>query len=65
MELEEILKIIKEDFQDKSIDISESGGLLMDTIDDVMNRINEKIVLSYTNGLIKRWSYKSWRILII
>jgi hypothetical protein len=49
MELEEILKIIKEDFPDKSIDISESLGLLMDTIDDVMNRINEKIGQSYTN----------------
>ena len=49
MELEEILKIIKEDFPDKSIDISESLGLLMDTIDDVMNRINEKIGQSYSN----------------
>lgn len=42
MELEDILKIMKEDFPDKSIDISESLGFLMDTIDDVMNRINEK-----------------------
>jgi len=49
MEIEEILKIIKEDFPDKSIDISESLGLLMDTIDDVMNRINEKIGQSYSN----------------
>lgn len=49
MELEEILKVIKEDFPDKSIDISESLGLLMDTIDDVMNRINEKIGQSYSN----------------
>jgi len=49
MEFEEIFKIIKEDFPDKSIDILESLGLLMDTIDDVMNRINEKIGQSYSN----------------
>lgn len=49
MDLEEILNAIKEDFPDKSIDISESLGLLMDTIDDVMNRINDKIRQAYTN----------------
>lgn len=49
MQLEEILNVIKEEFPDKSIDISESLGLLMDTIDDVMNRINEKIGRAYSN----------------
>lgn len=47
MELEEIFYVIKEDFSDKSIDISESLGLLMDTIDDVMNIINYKIGQDY------------------
>lgn len=49
MELEEILNLIKEDFPDKSIDISESLSLLMDTIDDVMNKINDKIGQAYSN----------------
>lgn len=49
MELHEILKLIKEEFPDKSIDISESLGLLMDSIDDIMNRINKKIGQSYSN----------------
>ncbi|SHE82879.1 hypothetical protein [Clostridium fallax] len=49
MELEEILNLIKEDFPDKSIDISESLALLMDTIDDVMNKINDKIGKAYSN----------------
>lgn len=49
MELEEILNVIKEDFPDKSIDISESLDLLMDTIDDVMNKINDKIGQAYSN----------------
>ena len=49
MELKEILNIIKDDFPDKSIDISESLGLLMDTIDDIMNRINDKMGQAYLN----------------
>lgn len=49
MELQEILSIIKDDFPDKSIDISESLGLLMNTIDDVMNGINIKIGQAYSN----------------
>lgn len=49
MELEEILNLIKEDFPDKSIDISESLALLMDTIDDVMNKINDKIGQAYSS----------------
>lgn len=49
MELKEILNIIKGDFPDKSIDISESLGLLMDTIDDIMNRINDKMGQAYLN----------------
>lgn len=49
MELEEILNMIKEEFPDKSIDISESLGLLMDTIDDIMNRINDKMRQAYSN----------------
>lgn len=53
MELEEILNMIKEEFPDKSIDISESLGLLMDTIDDVMNKINDKIGQSYLDRNFK------------
>lgn len=43
MELKETLKFIKKEFPDKSIDISESMGLLADTIDDLMSSINDKI----------------------
>lgn len=50
MGLEEILNAIKEDFSDKSIDISESLALLMDTIDDVMNKIKDKIGQAYSNA---------------
>lgn len=49
MELTALLDIIKNEFPDKSIDISESLGLLMNTIDDVMNDINNKIGEAYSN----------------
>ncbi len=49
LKLKEILNVIKNDFPDKSIDISESLGLLMDTIDDLINRINDKMGQAYLN----------------
>lgn len=49
MDLNELLSIIKEEFPDKSIDISESLSLLMDTIDDIMNLINLQIGKALSN----------------
>lgn len=49
MGLDEILSVIKNNFPDKSIDISESLSLLMDTIDDIMNLLNGRVGQAYSD----------------
>lgn len=48
MKLDELIAVVKEEFPNKAIDISESLELLQETIRDTMDRINDEINNSYT-----------------
>ncbi|WP_236693014.1 hypothetical protein [Aneurinibacillus tyrosinisolvens] len=43
MDIEKILRIIQQEFPSKAIDLSESLGLVKETIGDMMNGINDKM----------------------
>lgn len=47
MELDKVLNFIKDDFPDKSIDISESLELLKETIDDIIDKLSLKTREAY------------------
>jgi hypothetical protein len=47
MELEEIIKIIKQDFPQQAIDLSESLELLKKSIGDTMNAIDQKMTEAF------------------
>lgn len=50
MELTDLLKIIKEYFPEKAVDLSETLGLLQDTLDDTRNEIKKLIIEFYDQG---------------
>ena len=50
MDLKEMIKIIQEYFPEKAVELSESLGLLSDSMEDTRQEIKEKIIMLFDQG---------------